>query len=355
MKKMISWLLVVLMIVILVPFVVLTGCKEEVAEEEVAEEEVAEEEVAEEEVAEEEEGYTFGFVFGIDDPFYTTMQASAQKKADELGIDMVFQTPREWSAEIQTPMVEALAARGDIDCIILVATDFEGMLPVAQRLYDQGISVLTVDGWLGDMDYTEGPDSFVLTHIGTDNLEFGRAVGVELAEIAGGEGKAYCMNSNPGLKSNQDRYNGAADFFAEEYPGIEVIGQDFCENDPDKAQQLARTFLEANPEVTLIWGVDVYASQGAAMAVENLGRDDITCAAMDATEFAIEKLREGLFNLVLAQLPNEMGVLAIESAYNYLESGIMPERRIKTDFVTFTEDNVDSPDMQQYIYGGSSE
>ena len=42
---------------------------------------------------EEKEEYTFGFVFGVTDPFYFTMQRGAQKKADELGIKMVFQFP----------------------------------------------------------------------------------------------------------------------------------------------------------------------------------------------------------------------------------------------------------------------
>ncbi|NQT66752.1 MAG: substrate-binding domain-containing protein [Actinobacteria bacterium] len=352
MKKILLFVLIFLLLISMVVTFSLVGCKvEEVTPTE--EEEVApavEEEVVEEEAVQaEEEDYTFAFVFGVDVPFYTAMQTATQKKADELGVNVIFQTPEEWSAEIQTPIIESLVARGDIDLLIFVSTDFEGMLPVAKKVYDKGIPVITVDGWVGDGDYSEGEDSFALTHIGSDNYDAGMAMGEAIAEVIGGEGKVFTMNSRAGLQSNEDRYNGCAAAF-EKYPGIEDLGQEYCFNDPDKAQQLTRAFIEANPEVTYVWGVDLMAAQGAGMAIQNLGRDDIGAGAFDATEFAIEKLEEGLFNLVLAQMPGEMGALAIESGYNYLKSGTEPEVRIKTGYVFFNADNVDDPDMQQYIY-----
>ncbi|MFN2209501.1 MAG: hypothetical protein ACK2T4_04455, partial [Candidatus Promineifilaceae bacterium] len=53
-----------------------------------------------------------GFLAGVQDPFYFTMQRGAELAAADLGIELVTQIPDEWNATVQTPMLDALVARG---------------------------------------------------------------------------------------------------------------------------------------------------------------------------------------------------------------------------------------------------
>ena len=84
--------------------------------EEVAEEpaEESSEEVAEEEAVPESEesadGIKIGFLAGVQDPFYFTMQRGAEQAAADLGVELVVQIPENWNATVQTPMLDAMVA-----------------------------------------------------------------------------------------------------------------------------------------------------------------------------------------------------------------------------------------------------
>src|SRR5690606_8100411 len=59
-----------------------------------------------------------GFLPGVVDPFYQVMQLGVEAAAEDLGIEVVTQVPPTWGVEAQTPILDALVARGDLDYII---------------------------------------------------------------------------------------------------------------------------------------------------------------------------------------------------------------------------------------------
>src|SRR5581483_3867621 len=94
-----------------------------------------------------------GFLPGVVDPFYQVMQIGVEKAAKELGIEVVTQVPPTWGVEAQTPILNAMVARGDLNYIITAPTDKEQMVAPLQAALDAGIKVITVDTFLGDGDY----------------------------------------------------------------------------------------------------------------------------------------------------------------------------------------------------------
>nr|MCU0513273.1 substrate-binding domain-containing protein [Anaerolineae bacterium] len=120
------------------------------------------------------ESYTFAFVPGVNpDPFYITMSAGVMQAAADLGVEIIQQDPERFDPTVQTPIIEALVARGDIDGLITAPTDKEQMIPVLQRVQDAGIPIITVDTFIGDGDYAAGPVTFPLSYIGSDNVQGG--------------------------------------------------------------------------------------------------------------------------------------------------------------------------------------
>ncbi|NWG18326.1 MAG: sugar ABC transporter substrate-binding protein, partial [Chloroflexi bacterium] len=72
--------------------------------------------------------YTFAFVPGVNpDPFYVTMSAGVMQAAVDLGVEIIQQDPEAFDPTVQTPIIEALVARGDIDFLITAPTDKEQM------------------------------------------------------------------------------------------------------------------------------------------------------------------------------------------------------------------------------------
>ena len=104
-----------------------------------------------------QEKIKIGFLPGVVDPFYQVMQIGVEKAAADLGIEVVTQIPPTWGVEAQTPILDALVARGDLDYIITAPVDKDQMVGPLQAAVDAGIKVITVDTFLGDGDYVERP------------------------------------------------------------------------------------------------------------------------------------------------------------------------------------------------------
>jgi len=288
----------------------------------------------------------------ISDPFYYMIGKGIEDKCKELGLELfVAEYPKAWGPEVQVPILEAVAARGDIDVIITGPTSKEALIAPLKRIYDSGIEIITVDTYIGDGDYSKPSEySFPLTFIGTDNFQGGVEIAHRLAEMIGKKGKVFVETTNPDVSSVVERVEGFKKGISE-YPDIELVGVEYCLDIQEKAQQQVAAALQANPDIVGIFGTNLYSAQGAYQAVVNAGlKGAVKIASWDATEDLIKALREGKVDLVLAQKPYEMGTLAVEWAYKYFVEGQEVPKRIVPGFFFFTRDNVDDPEAQQYIY-----
>jgi len=146
-----------------------------------------------------------GFLPGVVDPFYQVMQLGVEKAAKDLGIDVVTQIPPTWGVEAQTPLLDAMVARGDLNYIITAPTDKDQLIGPLQAAVDHGIKVITVDTYLGDGDYVKGPVKFPISYIGSDNVEGGRIAARGLAKAIGGKGTVYINSTNPNVSSVEGR------------------------------------------------------------------------------------------------------------------------------------------------------
>jgi len=95
---------------------------------------------------------TIGFLAGVQDPFYITMQRGAERAADMLGVKLVTQIPDEWGATVQTPILDAMAARGDLDYLFMAPVDKEAMIAPMENAVNGGLPLLTVDTFIGEGD-----------------------------------------------------------------------------------------------------------------------------------------------------------------------------------------------------------
>ncbi len=296
--------------------------------------------------------FTIGFMPGVADPFYYTMERGIKAKAKELGVNVVVgDYPATWGPEVQTPNLQALMAKGGIDLLLIAPTSTTALVAPLKAINDKGIPIITVDTYLGDGDYSKASDySFPLAYIGTDNKLGGKQVAEHLAKLIGEKGKVYVVNTNPDVSSVIDRGNGFKEGIAE-FPNIQLVGMDYCMDNQQTAMAQTTAALQKNPDIVGIFGVNVFSAQGAAQAVKNAGLvGAVKVASWDATQTLIDALKAGDIDLVLAQLPAEIGSLGVDSGYKYLTAKTMPPKKIIPGFQFFTKDNVNSPDMQQYVY-----
>jgi ribose transport system substrate-binding protein len=294
----------------------------------------------------------FAFMPGIADPFYFTMEKGAKAKAEELGVELIVgEFPKAWGPEYQVPILKALVARGDIDLLFTAPTSTEALIPVLKEIHDSGIPIITVDTYLGDGDYSKASNySFPLSYIGTDNFLGGQVVAGALALMLGGKGKVFLENTNPDVSSVMGRENG---FRAglKIFPDMELVGVEYCLDVQETAADQVSAALQKHPDLVGVFGVNVFSAQGAYQAVATAGLvGAVKIATWDATQTLIEALKKGEVDLILAQMPAEMGSLCVEWGVKYLTEGAEIPKKVIPGFFVFTKDNVNDPEAQQYIY-----
>jgi len=293
---------------------------------------------------------TIGFLPGVVDPFYQVMELGINQAAEDLGLEVITQYPDTWGPTVQTPILDAMIARGDLDYLIIAPTDREQMIAPLESARDAGIRVITVDTFLGDGDYIEGPVTFPLSYIGSDNVEGGRIAGRALADALGGAGEVYIQNTNVGVSTTEQRSEGFREAIAE-FPDMEVIGEDYNLDDANTSVEQTSAVLQREANLAGIFGVNVFSAQGAGTAVVNAGLGgEVQVVAFDATQFAIELLRQGDVTLVIAQKPFDMGYLGVEFAMADWRGVTSLPQRVTTGYAVITAENVDDPEVARFIY-----
>jgi ribose transport system substrate-binding protein len=292
-----------------------------------------------------------GFLPGVVDPFYQVMQLGVEAAAKKLNIEVVTQIPATWGVEVQTPILDALVARGDLDYIVIAPTDKDQMIGPLKAAVDAGIKVITVDTFVGDGDYVNGPVTFPISYIGSDNVEGGRIAARGLAKAIGGKGSVYINSTNPNVSSVEGRAVGFKEVMGKEFPDIKVVGLDFNLDDMNTAVQQTTAVLQRTPDLAGVFGTNVFSAQGAGTAVINAGLGGhVQVVAYDATKFAIEQLRAGVVSLVLAQKPFDMGYMAVQFAAADAAGVTSLPRRVETGFALIDKNNVDDPAVARFIY-----
>jgi ribose transport system substrate-binding protein len=290
-----------------------------------------------------EKKFRVGFMPGVDDPFYHTMEKGIRAKARELGMNVVVGNyPVSWDPDTQIPSLQALIAKGRIDLLLIAPASPTALVAPLEALRDRGTAIVTVATYLGD--------DLPVASIGTDNTLGGKLVAEHLAGLIGEKGKVYVMNVNPDVVPDVERGAGFQEGIAE-FPNMRIVGMDFCRDDPGKAAELTRAALVSNPDIAGIFAVDESAVRGVTQAVRSAALSGVVkVASWDATQALIESLKRGELDLVVTQLPAEMGSLGIDAGYRYLSAKTLPPKKIVPGFQFITIDNVGNPDMQQYVY-----
>ena len=143
---------------------------------------------------------TIALLPGVVDPFYFTMHRGAKHAADALGVNLLFQIPKQWNVSVQVPILNAIIAKKP-DAILIAPTDKVQLIAPLKAAVDQGIKVITVDTFIDDGMYQDGSGrgDFPLSYIASDNVLGGRMAARALAKSINGKGKVYVSNTVPGV------------------------------------------------------------------------------------------------------------------------------------------------------------
>jgi ribose transport system substrate-binding protein len=329
--------------------VVLTGCVAPVAPAA-----PAAEAPAAEAPAAEGEPINVALIYGVaGDGFYVTMEAGARSRAEELGVNFTAQGPAQFDAVLQRPILDAVVATQP-DAICIAATDKTALIEPMRAAHEAGIHIFSVDTFIGENagDYTTGDITFPLSYIGSDNVEGGKIACEALIEDMGGTGKLYIQNVRPGVSTTDQREQGCREAVEATGGAVELVGVDYNEDSAALAAEQTAAVLQRVPDLNAVFGANLFSAEGAATAVKNAGLTGVVKVAIfDAPEAAIEDLNNEVADLVIAQLPYEMGQKCIDFAVAAVAGDFDSiDKRWPTGYQVITRENVDTEESQNAIY-----
>ncbi|MEP3275717.1 MAG: ABC transporter substrate-binding protein [Stappiaceae bacterium] len=285
------------------------------------------------------------------DAFYITMHKGAMKAAEALGVELIYQGAPEWNAALQVPVLDAVIARKP-DAILIAPNDLNQMIAPLKNAVDAGIAVITVDTFIDDGKYQDGagPGDFPITYVASDNVLGGRMAARALAASIGGKGKVYVSNTKPNISTTDQREEGFKLEMAENYPDIEILQTQFNDDDAIKAAAQLQAVVARTSDLAGVFGANLFSAIGAADGVKAVGKSgEIKVVAFDAPTRIVDDLKSGLVDLAIAQHPAEIGYFGVMAAYAHITGQSVPVA-IGTGFTVMDKDNVDDPEIAQYVY-----
>lgn len=228
------------------------------------------------------------------------------------------------------------------DGVVLAASDYEALSPLADRARDAGIRIVTIDSGLR----TDAASSF----IATDNVLAGRKAGERIARLVGPTGTIALISHIREVATAIDRERGVREAFAQAAAEGEVLGTWFTDNVVERAYEHAMRLMEEEESIDGIVAMNELTTIGAARAIRDAGMAGrIRFVGFDHSSEEIALLEEGVIDALVVQKPFNMGYLGVTTLLDVL-AGKRVEPEIDTGAVLVDRENLFTPENQRLLF-----
>jgi len=284
---------------------------------------------------------TYKFVIvpkAMNNPFFDFARDGCEKRAKELGnIECIYKGPVEHEPATQAQIIQDFITQ-KVDGLAISVADVAAMTKSIDAATAAGIPVITFDA--------DAPGSKRIAYIGTNNKEFGLALGKQLLQLRPNGGKYAMVSGGPGAKNLAERVDGVREALKGS-KWTEVSGSPtFCNDDPALAIQQMTDLQTATPDLAAIipvGGWPMFAPEGfkafASKNKKDIETGKFALVVADTLKMQLELLRDGYANALVGQRPFEMGEKAMDTLVAIKKGEKVPEI-VYTGLDLVTKDNV---------------
>jgi ABC-type sugar transport system substrate-binding protein len=165
----------------------------------------------------------------------------------------------------------------------------------------------------------------IITRIASNNVEVGNLdAQLVLKSVPKGSGVAV-IEGDPVTTSSMERVKGFTD--AAKGGGLKVVASQPANWDRKKARELATKMLTDYPNLKAIFAANDDMALGVVNAVQAAGASGkVIVVGVDATPDALEAIKQGLLAGTVAQYPDAMAYVAVETMVKKLNGETVPEK-----------------------------
>lgn len=296
-----------LLSVMLVALFVITGCSIEGQNKDADKKEVSQEEKAK------DGDIKIGVSLStLNNPFFVSIREGVEEVAKNENVETVI-TDAQNDSSTQNNQVEDLITQG-VDLIVINPVDSTAISTSVQKANEANIPVICVD--------RKSDEGELVSFIASNNVEGGKLAGEYILEKVGENAEVIQLEGIPGASSTRERGEG----FTEATDGkINLLASQTANFDRAEGMTVMENLLQAHPDVKAVFCQNDEMALGASEAIKASGKD-VTIVGFDGNDDALKAVEEGSLSATVAQKPQEMGKLAIETALKYLKGEQVEEQ-----------------------------
>jgi ABC-type sugar transport system substrate-binding protein len=277
-------------------------------------------------------------------PYFLLMKQGYEYAQKKLGVEVIFgSTPTEEADLEQLNILQRWLAEGSLDGYVITpfrATSLNSALTRASR---KNLPIINIDELIPE-DAAKADDIKIVARIASNNVEAGKLdAQLVLRSVPKGSDVAI-VEGDPGTTSSMERVTGFTK--AAKEGGLNIVASQPGNWNRKKAGELATNILAGDSNLKAIFAANDDMALGVVRAVQAAGATGkIIVVSVDGTPDAIDALKQGLLTGTVAQYPDAMAYMAVETLVKKLNGETVPEK-IDSPVKLITKDNVS--DVGQY-------
>jgi ribose transport system substrate-binding protein len=243
----------------------------------------------------------------LNNPFFVTLKEGAEKAAKEANVELTVVDAQNDSAK-QISDIEDLIQQG-VDLILVNPTDSSAITAAIESANNADIPVITVD--------RSADGGKVVAHIASDNVAGGKMAGEFLIEKLKDGGNIVELEGIPGSSAARERGEGFHQVI-DKASNLKVVAKQAADFDRAKGLSVMENILQSQSDIKAVFAHNDEMALGALEALEARGMKDVMVVGFDATEDAVKAVKEGKMAATVAQKPELIGEMAVQTALKVL-------------------------------------
>jgi len=248
----------------------------------------------------------------LNNPFFVSMKDGAQKEADKLGYNLIVLDSQNNPAK-ELANVQDLTVRGT-KLMLINPTDSDAVGNAVAMANQAKIPVITLD--------RQATKGVVASHVASDNAFGGKMAGDYIAKKLGENAKVIELEGIAGTSVARERGKGFAQ--AAEKHHFQILASQPADFDRTKGLNVMQNLLTAHQDVQAVFAQNDEMALGALRALQTAGKTDVLVVGFDGTEDGIKAVNSGKMGASVAQRPEQIGVIGVQTADKVLKGEKVP-------------------------------
>lgn len=274
--------------------------------------------------------------------FWQSVHAGAVAAGREFHVDIIWDgPPNETDYSRQLEILDSMLNR-HVDGVVVAAADRTTINGILDRAAREKIPLVVFDSGVDSTNY--------VSFVATNNFAAGKLAARKLASLLNGRGTVAMIQNAPGSASTMDREHGFKEALAQEFPGIQLVAEQYSMSNRARAMSAAENILTAHPQLDGLFASSEPSSVGASQALKSrslVGK--LRFVAFDSSDGLVEDLKFGVMDALVAQDPFKMGFEAVRAVTDKL-NGKTPEKKVDLAAVVITKADLDKPEIQALLH-----